>query len=295
MKKPLLGLIISITAFGQSSFTLRVQNAGTTIKTASAYLMLNFTSGTSASVSGNTITISGPTLTGYVSGAGNLTTVGAIPYVSAGGTLNQDQTAGGEFFWDSVNHRLGIGTTLPGYALDVNGTVNTNLLRFNSSGGYISTYASLMNFFPSAASSFGLQFTTQGGTLDINPSDYSKGVRFYSGAGQGGLVFRTSTLVGGENGTNQYSLAVKAVSGQTANIQEWQNSGGTALTVIDNNGNVGIGTTNPGSKVTSTGDVFVTTSAAGVILTDSAAACWRIAVVPITGILSTATVSCPTF
>jgi hypothetical protein len=73
---------------------------------------------------------------------------------------------------------------------------------------------------------------------------------------------------------------------------------GQFLTVNGNlysSGNVGIGTTNPGSKVTSTGDVFVTTSAAGVILTDSAAACWRIAVAPITGILSTGTVSCPTF
>src|SRR5207249_2523762 len=48
-----------------------------------------------------------------VGGAANLTTVGAIPYVSATGVLNQDQTAAHQFFWDATNHRLGIGTVAP--------------------------------------------------------------------------------------------------------------------------------------------------------------------------------------
>ena len=45
-----------------------------------------------------------------VGGAGNLTTVGAVPYVSATGILNQTPT---QFFWDATNNRLGIGTATP--------------------------------------------------------------------------------------------------------------------------------------------------------------------------------------
>ena len=57
---------------------------------------------------------------GPVGGAGNLTTVGSVPYVSASGILNQDA---GQFFWDATNNRLGLGTATPGVALDVTGVV----------------------------------------------------------------------------------------------------------------------------------------------------------------------------
>ena len=53
---------------------------------------------------------------GPVGGAGNLTTVGSVPYVSATGVLNQDATV---FFWDATNNRLGIGTATPLAALHV--------------------------------------------------------------------------------------------------------------------------------------------------------------------------------
>jgi hypothetical protein len=48
--------------------------------------------------------------TSVVNGSSNLTTVGAIPYVSAAYTLNQDAA---NFFWDSANHRLGLGDVSP--------------------------------------------------------------------------------------------------------------------------------------------------------------------------------------
>jgi len=37
--------------------------------------------------------------------------------------------------------------------------------------------------------------------------------------------------------TTTKGLVIKAASGQTANLQEWQNSSGTAVSYIDNNGN----------------------------------------------------------
>jgi hypothetical protein len=56
-----------------------------------------------------------------VGGAANLTTVGAIPYVSASGVLNQDQTAGSQLSWDPATHRLGLGTTTPGQRFVISG------------------------------------------------------------------------------------------------------------------------------------------------------------------------------
>lgn len=45
--------------------------------------------------------------TDLIGGVGNLTTVGAVPYVSATGTINQDASV---LFWDASNDRLGVGT-----------------------------------------------------------------------------------------------------------------------------------------------------------------------------------------
>lgn len=70
-----------------------------------------------------------------VAGQGNLTTVGAVPYVSASGTLNQDQTAGGQFFWDATNHWLGVGTATPLTPLQVSSTA-TGLVRGIMSAQY---------------------------------------------------------------------------------------------------------------------------------------------------------------
>jgi hypothetical protein len=55
---------------------------------------------------------------GNAPGVANLTTLCAVPYVSAGATLNQDPA---NFCWDSTNHRLGIGKTKPKSKLAVVG------------------------------------------------------------------------------------------------------------------------------------------------------------------------------
>lgn len=67
--------------------------------------------------------ISTGVFTTMILGATNLTTAGAIPYVSASGTLQQDQTSSHQLFWDATNHRLGIGTTSPAEDLHVNGYI----------------------------------------------------------------------------------------------------------------------------------------------------------------------------
>ena len=51
----------------------------------------------------------------------NLSTVGAVPYVSSSGVLNQNAS---NFFWDNTNARLGIATTTPDQALTVYGNTH---------------------------------------------------------------------------------------------------------------------------------------------------------------------------
>lgn len=65
----------------------------------------------------------------YTGGQGNITTVGAIPYVSASGILSQDQTSGGQFFWDATNHRLGLGTVSPSVNLHVNSATSSGTVQ----------------------------------------------------------------------------------------------------------------------------------------------------------------------
>ncbi|KKN51638.1 hypothetical protein LCGC14_0620460, partial [marine sediment metagenome] len=55
---------------------------------------------------------------------------------------------------------------------------------------------------------------------------------------------------------------IQAAPSQTANLQEWQNSSGTALTVVDKDGHIGIGT-DPYSGLHYQGDILYLTPAAG--------------------------------
>jgi hypothetical protein len=116
--------------------------------------------GTVTSV-GGTGTVNGLTLTGTVTSSGNLTlggtlsgvslttqvsgtlpvgnggtgtatafTSGSVVFAGGSGVYSQDNA---NLFWDDSNNRLGIGTTTPGFPLDVNG--ETRASKFTSSAG----------------------------------------------------------------------------------------------------------------------------------------------------------------
>jgi len=63
-------------------------------------------------------------------------TIGSIPFIGAGPVLAQDNAT---FFWDTTNKRLGIGTTAPASALDVQGFMSLGALNTEGQGIYLAS------------------------------------------------------------------------------------------------------------------------------------------------------------
>jgi hypothetical protein len=63
-------------------------------------------------------------------------TTGSIPFIGAGPVLAQDNAT---FFWDTTNKRLGIGTTAPASALDVQGFMSLGALNTEGQGIYLAS------------------------------------------------------------------------------------------------------------------------------------------------------------
>ena len=150
--------------------------------------------------------------TDLIGGVGNLTTVGAVPYVSASGILNQDAA---DFFWDATNNRLGIGTAIP-----------TNKLTVVGSSAAIRII----------------------GTNDTSAAYFQFNSSASTGLGYAGVEGSTpgSTLTG----TLAYATFLSA--GSNGSALQLGTPGGIRATILPS-GNVGIGTTAPGSLLSVNG------------------------------------------
>jgi hypothetical protein len=69
-------------------------------------------------------------------GGSNLTTAGAVTFVGAPNVLTSDEI---NFFWDSINYRLGIGTATPTAPLTVTGSALIQGLTVGRGGGAVSS------------------------------------------------------------------------------------------------------------------------------------------------------------
>lgn len=113
---------------------------------------------------------------------------------------------------------VGIGTATPGYKLDVNGGARMSSIN-NITGDdfYINSGGNQVHIAGNGGTAF----------------------RVYSGGSA--LPAASAFAVDAA----QTGLLVKGAASQSANLQEWQNSAGTVLSSIDENGYLGIGTSDP--------------------------------------------------
>lgn len=169
---------------------------------------------------------------GEVGGASNLTTVGAIPYVSASGILNQDPTA---LFWDAANNRLGVGTNSPAAPLVVSDAGNA--MSFGSvAGAYVGLAAgngalSPNNFF----------ITSNGGVTAVNTNSTSGHIYFgVVNAEKMRLAGSTGNLLIGTTTDSNFKLDV-AASGSAGTARFYGGAGvsdKTNVRIQDGGGNV---------------------------------------------------------
>ena len=215
---------------------------------------------------------------GPVGGAGNLTTVGSVPYVSASGILNQDA---GQFFWDATNNRLGIGTATPAGKLDVTGASSAtpsnllNLTQDYTGGAAGAAFNGIVQNFtgtlPNAQAKF-IDMQNSGVTkFSVSANNGSTSMFFKRLGTTAGYTFQTgganldNLQIYGTNNANPFTIA------PAGNIGIFDIAPATMLSVVGNaqigfasgqtgpanglivSGNVGIGTTAPGSLLSVNG------------------------------------------
>jgi hypothetical protein len=142
---------------------------------------------------------------------------------------------------------VGIGTTSPAYKLDVDGTTRTTGNTILASGG---AYVSIGGA-PFYAG-------TSVGSLSIK-GDLYPGIAFYTGSeglDQVGQIFSYA-------GTGNMILAADPRGVMSSTTMQFEIDGGTKM-LINSSGNVGIGTTNPSSKLhISSGRINITAASSG--------------------------------
>lgn len=164
---------------------------------------------------------------GDVLGGTNLTTTGAIPYVSASGTLNQDAA----LTWDATNNRVLVGTetgsTNSNARMAVVGTSNPYTLALKTAGSGINFYLGM------DTSALGLTFSNNAGTAIgrvLDGGSWGIGPSNTSPTGTLHVYDATAT-------TGVTTLTVRAGLGQSStSLQEWKTAAGSLVAAMSPTG-----------------------------------------------------------
>jgi len=62
-------------------------------------------------------------------------------------------------------------------------------------------------------------------------------------------ISNSTSVIGVAGNAATKALVAQGYTGQTTNLQEWQNNSGTALSVVDKSGNLGVGTGSPSAPL----------------------------------------------
>ena len=173
-------------------------------------------------------TLSGSPTGGAVGGASNLTTVGAIPYVSSSGVLNQDAT---KLFWDSANGRLGVGTASPNTAIHIlkSDAAQTELRIENANTG---GFANRLGFYRDATVNAYIDYVRNTGTLNIVNAYTAGAIQLATGGATKAVVQGTTgnVTVGTTTTDDNYKLSVTS-SGSTGTVRIFDQTATTGSTL----------------------------------------------------------------
>ncbi len=196
-------------------------------------------------------------------------TSGSLLFAAGGGLISQDNA---NFFYDSANHRLGLGTINPQDSIDIFGAGKGLRLSYDGSNyvGLASNANGELMITSSATSSDSAVIIGNGLNqnvsmiFDASTTDYHMGVDvsdniFKLGLGQN---IGSSTLlavdINGRLGIGSSSplarLSVKGAAGTTP-LLDVSSSTDASLFRVNSNGNVGIGNSSPSAKLEVVGDI----------------------------------------
>ncbi|MFZ5376876.1 MAG: site-specific integrase [Patescibacteria group bacterium] len=159
-------------------------------------------------------------------------------------------------FFNLGTGNLGVGTTAPAHKLSVNGSGTQTAFGIYADAGHVSLYES-------DNSNKGWSFGVNAGDFSITESAVASPFVIRDGTATNFLVADGSDFAisgrqiisHGTAADNVATLRIRARASQTQNITEWQNSSGTALSVINASGNLGIGSTAPAQALDIVGNV----------------------------------------
>jgi hypothetical protein len=155
---------------------------------------------------------------------------------------------------------VGIGTTAPGYKFDVQGG------QVNASGG-LCIAGDCKTAWSQVGGSSSSQWTTSGANIYYNSGNVGIGTSspnshlHVSGSGNQGFTLQSATaaaetdLISNAAGGGSWAMGTGWASAGVGKLYFYDNNAGATRFLIDNNGNVGIGTTNPNDKLDVAGNI----------------------------------------
>ncbi|PJC49143.1 hypothetical protein CO033_03170, partial [Candidatus Nomurabacteria bacterium CG_4_9_14_0_2_um_filter_32_10] len=158
-------------------------------------------------------------------------TAGSILFAGASGILAQDNS---NFFWDNTNKRLGIGTTAPLKLLSMSKLAGDAVLRIENTGNGNS---SGIDFIRERQSGTG----QDGGSIFIDSDTATNNALLY-------IQAQSASVSSGVTGALAASNGVRLLLRGGTGIFSIENGATESMRIVAN-GNVGIGTTNPGVKL----------------------------------------------